>query len=248
MQHFVTAAGRKTLCRSFPVAVLLHVLVGVTILVGIKYGPVAPVIPAVPGLVLDVAEPAPTQQAVAEPLDLAQALSEIPPESRGEAVALVSEIPDVRPSLIPEPSVKAPASGAIRSPLIPEVGGGLMRGAWPAELSVTTEGASGRGASTPMAVAGPSRGGQPIALAEILPQYPYGARARGEAGRVVVHVRVGADGRVERADVVAGSGYTALDHSAVVAARKAHFKPAEQDGVPVSADMNLQFEFRLEDR
>lgn len=91
-------------------------------------------------------------------------------------------------------------------------------------------------------------GGRPVALSGIMPKYPYGARARGEAGQVTVAVRVNGKGAVESAVVVSSSGYPALDESAVAATKKARFKPAEKEGQPVPSNMNLKFEFRLEER
>jgi len=52
---------------------------------------------------------------------------------------------------------------------------------------------------------------------------------------------------VDSVSVEAGSGFPALDESALSAARKARFKPAEQDGKPVPSEMNLRFDFRLQD-
>ncbi len=65
---------------------------------------------------------------------------------------------------------------------------------------------------------------------------------------MTVQVRVSAKGAVDAAEVVSGSGHPVLDASAVAATKAARFKPAEQDGKPVSSGMNLQFEFRLEER
>ena len=47
------------------------------------------------------------------------------------------------------------------------------------------------------------------------PEYPYGAKRRGEEGTVVVEVRIGPDGRVRDASVAESSGSRRLDQAAV---------------------------------
>ena len=89
-------------------------------------------------------------------------------------------------------------------------------------------------------------GGHPMALAEIRPYYPYSARTRGEEGKVTVHLRVTSGGSVDSVEIGRSSGFSVLDQSALAAARKARFKPAEHNGLPIAADMDLQFDFRLE--
>jgi TonB family protein len=152
--------------------------------------------------------------------------------------------------MIPEPTIKVPDQVALWVPVIPEVSrvvGGLQL---IAPSAIHTSGpAEGAGVqSQSVSGEGQIKGGRPIALSEIVPRYPYGARMRGEAGRVTVHVRVSDKGVVESVEVVKGSGHPALDDSAVTATKKARFKPAEQDGKLIPSDMNLQFEFRLEER
>lgn len=88
---------------------------------------------------------------------------------------------------------------------------------------------------------------QPTALSGITPRYPFHARAEGQEGNVVVRVRVNAEGRIESAEVVQGSGYVALDEAALRAVNKARFAPAERGGRRVAGEIDLTFEFRLKD-
>jgi len=201
------------------------------------------------GMVLDVTEPLSAQITSAEPPVLDRALAVIPAESR--ALSSAPPVPEIRQAVIPELPLKMPDQEEVWVPVMPEVGGGASSVLVSSPLGQT----SGVTSVTTAAVrakfdsgTGQGTGGRPIALAEILPHYPYGARARGEAGWVTVRVRVSDQGTVESATVVSGSGHSALDDSAVAATTKARFKPAEQEGKPVPSDMNLQFEFRLEER
>ena len=200
-------------------------------LTAVCYWPVARMRPVPVGLELDVTESVASQNPSSEPAVLEQALAVIPAEPRS---APAPGEPPARASMVPDPRVQGPDQTARWVPVMPEI---LVRTA-----------ATGGGAAAGSPVGRARGGGRPIALSEILPLYPYGARVRGEAGRVTVQVRVSAKGAVDAAEVVSGSGHPVLDASAVAATKAAHFKPAEQDGKPVPADMNLQFEFRLEER
>jgi protein TonB len=60
-------------------------------------------------------------------------------------------------------------------------------------------------------------------------------------------LRIGADGRVEGAQVAASSGFPRLDQAALEAARRWRFRPATQGGVPVAATLPTAVHFRLTD-
>jgi protein TonB len=76
-----------------------------------------------------------------------------------------------------------------------------------------------------------------------MPVYPMASRMRREEGRVVVLVRISAQGRVEDARVDTSSGYSRLDDSALDAARRARFKPLMRNGVALPAMARLPFDF-----
>lgn len=246
LSQSVSWLSRPTLRRAFSLALLLHVCAGGVLLVAVRYWPVARLRPVSEGWVVDVVPPLPAPVPSGEPTELEQALAVIPPEARA---APVPEVPEDRALMVPEPPVQAPEQTVRWVPVMPEIQ--LRAGPVGVEPAVKGRSApAGKGKLEP-AVQGrsePAGGGRPIALSAIQPHYPYGARVRGEAGRVTVHLRVSEQGEVETAEVVAGSGHPALDVSAVAAAKAARFKPAEQGGRPVASEMNLQFEFRLEER
>ena len=79
----------------------------------------------------------------------------------------------------------------------------------------------------------------------IKPDYPKGARQRGEQGEVILEIRVNAAGTVDRVDIVSSCGFSELDEAAVRAARTARFTPAKSGGSPVASAARLKLEFKL---
>lgn len=79
------------------------------------------------------------------------------------------------------------------------------------------------------------------------PPYPSAARRAGEAGNVVVHVRIGRDGRVIAASLARSSGSARLDAAALAhALANWRFTPALADGVAVEAERDITVTFRLD--
>ena len=103
----------------------------------------------------------------------------------------------------------------------------------------------------------PSQSSQPSQLSQarldapprpkrtIRPEYPKGARQRGEQGNVVLEIEVGADGACAVATVVESSGFAELDEAALKAARAARFTPARAGDRPVASTARLTLTFRL---
>ena len=85
----------------------------------------------------------------------------------------------------------------------------------------------------------------PKAVRAIRPDYPRGARQRGEEGNVVVEVEIGADGRCADARVVESSGFMELDAAALKAVKAAKFAPAQSSGRPVATVARLKLSFCL---
>jgi protein TonB len=81
----------------------------------------------------------------------------------------------------------------------------------------------------------------------IRPNYPIGARRRGEEGTVILDVKVTADGRAGTVSQVASSGFAELDRAAERAASQARFKPGSRNGLPVESAARLTIIFRLRD-
>jgi protein TonB len=176
-----------------------------------------------------------------------------PPEER--TVPEPAAVPEVdrlaRPELVPVPLLTVPVvnSGIQVDPLdlippapVPLLSAGPARGArMPASGSVPPSGPPGTAGGPP------GVSDQPTALSGITPRYPFHARAEGQEGLVTVRVRVSGEGRVESAEVVRSSRFSALDEAALGAVRKARFAPAERGGRRVAGEIDLTFEFRLKD-
>lgn len=78
------------------------------------------------------------------------------------------------------------------------------------------------------------------------PRYPPDSRSAGEAGRVLLRVRVTAEGRAESVEIAASSGHARLDDAALAAVRRWRFVPAQQAGAPVAATVTVPILFKLE--
>ncbi len=88
----------------------------------------------------------------------------------------------------------------------------------------------------------------PRYVRDLQPPYPLAALRLQEEGAVVVHVSIGADGRVVAARLAGSSGSPRLD-AAAVAHALAHwrFTPALKDGVAVVTERDITIRFRLAD-
>jgi len=78
------------------------------------------------------------------------------------------------------------------------------------------------------------------------PAYPSISRRQREQGRVLLRVRVGADGRAESVEIAASSGYDRLDLAAQDAVRRWRFVPARRGAQAVAAFVNVPISFSLE--
>ena len=79
----------------------------------------------------------------------------------------------------------------------------------------------------------------------IKPDYPKGARQRGEQGDVILEIRVNAEGTVDDVRVATSSGFTELDEAAIRAAKAAKFSPARSRHGPVASTARLKLQFKL---
>lgn len=82
----------------------------------------------------------------------------------------------------------------------------------------------------------------------IKPEYPRGARQRGEQGNVVLEIEIGVDGACVAARVAVSCGFAELDAAAVKAALATHFVPAKVGDSPVVSSARLSLSFRLTGR
>ena len=75
------------------------------------------------------------------------------------------------------------------------------------------------------------------------PIYPQAAQIRREGGTVDLLIHVTDTGVTGSVDVIASSGHPILDHAAIDAVMKWHFRPALKEGRSVPFDMPFRFEF-----
>lgn len=78
------------------------------------------------------------------------------------------------------------------------------------------------------------------------PAYPASALRSNETGTVLLRARVGADGVPIEVDVVGHSGSRDLDRAAASAVRQWRFTPAQRNGQPVEASVDVPITFSLE--
>ena len=79
----------------------------------------------------------------------------------------------------------------------------------------------------------------------IKPDYPNGARQRGEQGDVVLEIGVTAEGTVDDVVIVSSCGFRELDEAAVRAVKTARFTPAKRDRKPVASVARITLTFKL---
>lgn len=77
------------------------------------------------------------------------------------------------------------------------------------------------------------------------PPYPYESRRRGEEGRVILNVRVAADGTASSVEVDKSSGYRRLDMTARRTVSRWTFIPAKQNNAAVEAWTKVTILFQL---
>jgi protein TonB len=86
---------------------------------------------------------------------------------------------------------------------------------------------------------------EPVLVEFVSPRYPRLAKEAGIEGRVLVRVRVEADGRVSEASVLEADVTEAMMDAALRAARQCRFNPARQRNVAVRTDVTIPFVFKL---
>ncbi|HEX7112594.1 MAG TPA: energy transducer TonB [Mizugakiibacter sp.] len=78
------------------------------------------------------------------------------------------------------------------------------------------------------------------------PRYPIAALRGHHEGVAVVHVEVGADGRVAAATLAQSSGWPELDQAALEAVRQWQFRAARRDGQAVDGALEVPVRFRID--
>ncbi len=77
------------------------------------------------------------------------------------------------------------------------------------------------------------------------PEYPALAKRRQWEGKVILKVRVLADGKATQVSVATSSGHDLLDEAAIEAVSRWHFVPAKQGGQSVDSWVNVPINFNL---
>jgi protein TonB len=79
------------------------------------------------------------------------------------------------------------------------------------------------------------------------PDYPALAKRRQWEGKVILKVRVLADGKASQVSVATSSGHDILDEAAIEAVSQWHFVPAKRSGQAVESWVNVPINFNLLD-
>ena len=79
------------------------------------------------------------------------------------------------------------------------------------------------------------------------PEYPRFSRIHGEEGTVVLSVKILADGKSGKIEIVSSSGFRRLDKAAVKAMGEARFIAARIDGRNIDSTKRIAFRFDLDD-
>ncbi len=77
------------------------------------------------------------------------------------------------------------------------------------------------------------------------PPYPRQAREQGWQGRVIVRLKILANGTVESGTIHQSSGHQLLDDKAINAATQWTFEPAKNGGFPIATTVNIPIQFDL---
>jgi len=81
----------------------------------------------------------------------------------------------------------------------------------------------------------------------IKPEYPKGARQRGEEGDVALELDISAAGTVDDVRVIGSCGFAELEQAAIQAVKRARFNPARRGSTCVPSTASLTLAFRLKD-
>lgn len=161
-------------------------------------------------------------------------------EKEEETAAVAPAVPT--PPAPPKPQGEKPPEAKPEKPLPPDPAAPKLRE--PKEdVRLKTEDA--RQEAAPVAPRQAKIDAPPRPKRDIRPDYPKGARQRGEQGDVVVEIRVGADGLVAAAHIVTSCGFAELDAAALKAVKAAKFAPARSGREAVASTARLKLSFRL---
>jgi protein TonB len=78
------------------------------------------------------------------------------------------------------------------------------------------------------------------------PEYPRLSKQRGEQGKVVVNVFIGADGSAQKAEIKSSSGFERLDQAALATVKAWRYAPGKRGGVAEAMWFAVPLNFVLE--
>jgi TonB family protein len=146
----------------------------------------------------------------------------------------------------PAPTVAAPAATPAATPVVTPVAAAVAAGAEPAveRPAPIAQQPEPIPQPPPVALDPTAPPTSPVLLASVPPRYPEQLRQRRLKARVVVRATIEPDGSVGAVEVVEtdrpGFG---LEARVVAAVRQWRYKPATQQGAPVTAELQIPFEF-----
>ena len=182
--------------------------------------------PPLPAVIVHFAEPA----VVASPLPVA--VPEPPAPSAPDHAKRRVHSPPVRPVLAMAPDVDPRPSAYVASAAVP----------------VPREGkAAGEPAPAPTVPSLVAARFDAAYLNNPRPAYPAASRRLGEEGKVVLKVRVAADGRALAVDLEKSSNFERLDEAACQAVARWRFVPARRGDETVESSVLVPLVFRLDD-
>lgn len=78
------------------------------------------------------------------------------------------------------------------------------------------------------------------------PVYPADSKREGQQGKVIVRVRIDADGRPTESSIRSSSGFKSLDNAAQEAVMSWRYVPGKRNGVPEPMWFNVPINFKLQ--
>lgn len=179
---------------------------------------------------------------------------EEPPEAPPEAVPEPLPEPEPEPEPTPEPLLTqkpppVPEPPAVRPRPKPKAAPRPKAPRHPREAATGTAAVAAAPAAVPTAVAAPEPFSPPRSDADYLhnprPPYPRLARQQRMQGRVLLEVRVSAEGLPLGVILRSSSGFDLLDQAASEAVRRWRFVPARRGGRAVEALVEIPIRFVL---
>lgn len=210
----------RSAARALVLSILIHGLIAAALIAYLEYAPAPDVLAT-----LDLSS---VELSFAEKEEETAALAPMPQNVQQKVRPSVAEFP---PDMKPEKPLP-PDPKAVKFPEPKE------------DVRLKTEDAKAVGATQP-APRQARLDAPPRPKRNIRPDYPKGARQRGEQGDVVLEIRVNAEGLVDAVKVAASSGFAELDEAAVKAAKAAKFSPARSGHAPVASTARLKLSFKL---